>query len=257
MTCAGVNDLIQPYLDGELLAEERVIVEQHVVDCGPCRQLIGHESAFKEQLRARLRARPGAEPVGLRAGVLAALDRADVTGEGPIAPLWRRAARPVGGAIVALAAAFAIFVGVHSTTSAAPIVEDAVRGHVKNLPVEIGGTDDEIHSWMQGKVPVAVRPPRFRTASLVGARVYHLASRDAGQIMYRVRGSLVTVYVFDPSGWELSAPAKQMIDGREVFLAEQAGYTVAFYRDHGVGYALVSERSEDELVQLVAASLRE
>jgi hypothetical protein len=149
---------------------------------------------------------------------------------------------------------------------------------MKNLPVEVGGTDDEIRSWMRGKVAVPVRPPNLRTVRLgfgapshphpgpqpsamiprlIGARISHLASRDAGQIVYSVGNSQVTVYVFDPSGWQLSARSPRIIDGREVYFAERAGYSVAIYRDRGVGYAVASDLGEDALIALVEAALQE
>jgi hypothetical protein len=180
----------------------------------------------------------------------------------PLGRLVVRRGLPAAGALAA--AVLMVYLGAShmAPASASPIVEEAIAGHVKNLPVEVGGSDDDIRSWMRGKVAVPVRPPRFGTArlapALVGARVYHFASRDVGQIVYRVRGgSQVTVYVFDPSGWELARGERQVVGGREVYLVEQAGYTVAVYRDRGVGYALASDLGEDELIQLVSASLRE
>jgi anti-sigma factor RsiW len=258
MTCLELDDLLHPFLDGELMSGDRVPVERHVEGCARCREIVGHEAAFKQHVRARLRARPqGPVAHGLEARVRAALDRADLERPGFVrraAPAW----------VALAAAAFLAWVGAgrFAATAASPIVEAAIAGHMKNLPVEVGGTRDDIRTWMQGKVAVPVRPPRFQNAALttqlVGARVYHLASRDVGQIVYRTSGgSQITVYVFDPAGWELSAPDKQVVDGREVYLAERAGYTVALYRDRGVGYALASDLGEDDLVKLVAASLHD
>jgi anti-sigma factor RsiW len=252
MTCAELDDLIHPYLDGELLAEDRVPIERHVEDCARCRELVAHERAFKEQLRARLKAKAHA-PAALEERVRSALDRADLE-----RPRLLRAG-PVG-VLLAAATLVAYVAGSGRLGGAAEsaMFDDVVRSHVKNLPVEVGGTRDDITVWMRGKVPVPVHPPRFQTASLVGARLSQLASRDAGQILYRIPGgSVVTVYVFDASGWEPSARAKQVVDGREVYFAERAGYTVALYRDRGVGYALASDLDEDALVRLVAASLHE
>jgi anti-sigma factor RsiW len=282
MTCGEMDMLVHPFIDGELVDEERVRIEKHAAGCERCRGLVNHEVTFRQNLRARLRPRAGHDtvPPELRQRVVAALDRADAEGEGPARSIGRRFAPALGA--LATAAAIALFFGSHGDggnlgRSSDGLVEQAIAGHRKNLPVEVGGTDAEITSWMQGKVPVAVRPLRRRTADsaspsmmgpnprammiprLVGARISHLGNRDAGQIVYRVEGSQLTVYVFDPSGWEVSAPSQrhQMIDGREVYLAERAGYSVAIYRDRGVGYALASDLDEDSLLAVVAAALQE
>src|SRR5262249_6246422 len=245
--------------------------------CPRCRELVGHEATFRENLRARLRPRPSsatatpAAPEPLRRRVLEALDRADATGSGPARPA-RRWAAPRGA--LARAAAIALFCGGSSISGLgsrvgggnSALVEAAIAGHMKNLPVEVGGTDDEIRAWMRGKVGVPVRPPIIRYVSLssqptqprlIGARVSHLQARDAGQIVYRVGNSQVTVYVFDPSGWEVSAPSSRVIDGRDVYLTERSGYSVALYRDRGVGYALASDLDEDALLSFVEAALRD
>lgn len=269
MMCGDVDMLVHPYLDGELVAEERVLVEEHVSGCPRCRELVGHEATFRENLRARLRPRSGgatpAAPEPLRQRVLEALDRADAAGTGPSRPT-RRWVAPLGA--LATAAAIAIFFGGASFgrlgSGNSALVEAAIAGHMKNLPVEIGGTDDEIRAWMRGKVGVPVRPPTIHLVRLsaqqprlIGARVSHLQARDAGQIIYRVGNSQVTVYVFDPSGWEVSAPTSRVVDGRDVYLTERSGYSVALYRDRGVGYALASDLDEDALLAFVEAALRE
>jgi anti-sigma factor RsiW len=283
--------LVHPYLDGELVDEERVRIEKHAAGCERCMGLVNHEVTFRQNLRDRLRPRAthgahgGAQadgvPPELRQRVLSALDRADAEGHGPARSFGRLVAPALGA--LATAAVIALFFGFGGRggdglfRSGAAIgdglVEQAIAGHMKNLPVEVGGTDADITSWMAGKVPVAVRPPRLRTLELassppspqaqmmiphlVGARISHLASRDAGQIVYRVGSSQLTVYVFDPSGWEVSASRHRLIDGRDVYIAERAGYSVAIYRDRGVGYALASDLDEDALLAFVAAALKE
>jgi len=268
MTCAEMDMLVHPYLDGEIVAEERVLFDKHVAGCARCRGLLGHEATFRQHLRARLRPRAEAVvPPALRRRISEALDRADAGGEGPVRPFWRVIAPGAGALLTAAAVAFFFGIGaLKSRVDDAGLVEQAIAGHMKNLPVEVGGTDDDISVWMRGKVAVPVRPPNLAavrlhiqrtTPRLIGARISHLASRDAGQIVYRVGNSQVTVYVFDPSGWQMSAAAQRIIDGREVFFAERAGYSVAFYRDRGIGYALASDLDEGDLMNLVEAALRE
>jgi anti-sigma factor (TIGR02949 family) len=257
MRCEDVQKVVHPYLDGEFEASDRIYLERHLSTCTTCREMVAFESSFKANLHARLRRPP--MPAELQGRVLAALDRADAVGEGPTPSLVRRA-MPIGAALAA-AAAVVIFLGtfVQSRAAESPIVEDAIRAHEKQLPVEVKGDVEHIKTFMVGKVPVPVRPPRLAAAqaTLVGARLGHVRDRDAAQIEYRVGQSDVTVYVFDASGLPMTAPRRQIVENHEVFVGGERGYHVVFYRDQDVGYAFTSDLEEDEILQLVSASLDE
>ncbi len=274
MRCADVEKLVHPYVDGELVADDNALIERHLTECARCRALVSFQAGFKGNVRARLRARPVASPEApdrLRAAIVSALDRADERGEGPVRRPWRRLA-PAGAAVFAAAAALTFFI-VQPSSAESPIVDEAIRAHEKNLPVEIGGDAEVVSSWMHGKVDVPVRPPRLGpdAAALVGGRVYHLRNRDVGQLVYRVgrvgnphgasststppTTTTMTVYVFDPSGLELRGRTKRRVGRHDVYLAEERGYTVALYRDRGVGYAFASDLGEGELLRLLSATL--
>lgn len=269
MRCADVENLVHPYVDGELQADDNALLERHAGECQHCKQVVSFHAGFKADVRARLKgARAPADapeaPDRLRLSVLAALDKADARGEGPVPRPWRRFA-PAAAAVFAAAAGITFFLApsLHLASPAeSPIVAEAIRAHEKNLPVEVDSPDAEVvGSWMRGKVEVPVRPPHLvaldsRTpASLVGGRVYHLRSRDVGQLTYRVGGSQVTVYVFDPSGLDLTARTVRRVGAHEVYITEERGYSVVLYRDRGVGYAFTSDLRENELLRLVEASL--
>jgi anti-sigma factor (TIGR02949 family) len=258
MKCAEVERFVHPYVDGEFDDVERANFERHVAECAGCRELVAFQAAFKSNLRARLR-RP-APPSDLRGKIVSALDAADAAGDGPVTPLWRRVA-PMG-AIAAVAAAMLIFFALRASSSHAddgPIVEEAISAHEKNLPVEVVGAAD-IPGWMQGKVRVPVRPPRFRgptvQVQVIGARLGHMRNRDAAQIIYRVNGSRqLTVYVFDPQGLQLQGEQARTVGNRRVYYGQRRGYNVIYFAEHGVGYAFASDLGTDEMFQLVSASL--
>ena len=262
MRCADIDKLVDAYIDGELVGDDCVHLERHTAECERCRARVAFQSSFKAQIRARLRGRAVEPPERLRQAILDGLDRADARGDGPVPRVWRRAVPAGAAGLTAVAAGIAIYfgglgLGGRPSEAESAIVEDAIRGHQKNLPMEVGGPDSEaISTWMQGKVPVPVRPPRLQArALLVGARVYHLRNRDVAQIVYRVGGSQVSVYVFDSSGWDLAAPQRQVVRRHSVYFTEERGYTVALYEDRGVGYAFASDLAPGEMMRLVAASL--
>jgi anti-sigma factor (TIGR02949 family) len=262
MRCDDVQRSVHPYLDGELLEADVVAFDAHVGGCSSCRRLLDDEARFKATLRAHLRPAPAA-PAELKARVLAGLDQADADGHGPEVPLYRRVMPFV--AVFAAAASMVVFLStlVQMPAARAAIVEDAIRSHEKHLPVEVGGDADHVRTWMQGKVAVPVRPPSLARptapaaehASLVGGRISHLSSREAAQLTYRFGQNSVTVYVFDATDVQMTAPKRRIVDNHELFVDGARGYSVVFYRDHDVGYAFASDLDEDKLVALVAASL--
>src|SRR5262249_50763012 len=174
-----------------------------IAGCPRCREVVSFQRLFKTHLRARLR-RPEA-PATLRAGVLASLDRADAAGEGPRGKLWRRL---VPGATMAAAAAIAV-IGIAAPGKAVPLLEECARAHQRNLPVEVGGNEENIRDWMEGKLSVPVLPPRFQDVALVGGRLWHVQSRDAAQLTYRVvsrRASSLTATSTAPLTMIMFAP---------------------------------------------------
>jgi anti-sigma factor (TIGR02949 family) len=255
MRCNDVERFVHPYVDGEFDTIERANFEQHVAECATCRELVAFQTAFKSNLKARLR-RPAA-PEALQGRIVAALDAADAAGDGPVTPIWRRVAPTA--AIVAVAAAMLLFFGIRRFSQAddSPIVEEAIRAHENNYPVEVVGADN-ISTFMQGRVRVPVRPPRFRrpNVQVIGARLGHLQSRDVAQIVYRIDGSRqLTVYVFDPSGFQMEGQQVRTVENRRVFYGQRRGYNVVYFLDHGVGYAFASDLGTDEMIRLVPAAL--
>jgi mycothiol system anti-sigma-R factor len=252
MTCDDVSNFLHSYLDGELDEAERVPIDRHLAGCARCRELVSFHSTVKTALRARMR-RPQV-PAGLRARISVALDRADAVGEGPGRRRFLRA-MPVG-ATVAAAAVVMIFLGGSMQSHAdSPIVEEAIRAHEKNLPIEVGGTEEKVKSWMVGRVPVAMRLPRMR--GLVGGRMWHIDRREAAQLQYDVNGRRVTVIMFDASGLPMTGPSTRYVGRRQIFVGGRRGYSVVWYRDRDVAYTFASDLDPDRMVELVSASLRD
>jgi anti-sigma factor RsiW len=243
--CEDIDRFVLAYVDGEFEDEERVHLERHIAGCPRCREVVSFHTLFKTHLRARLR-RPE-PPATLRANVLASLDRADAAGEGPRGKLLLRLAP---GLAMATAAAVILFGVMTPGKASVPLLEECARAHEKNLPVEVGGTEEDIHNWMVGKVSVPVRPPRFQNMALVGGRMWHVQSRDAAQLTYRVAArrttTTLTIILFDPQGSGLDD-----LDDGDLRSGEFRGTNVVLTRRGGVGYAFVSELAKDDLLHLV------
>src|SRR5262245_3445119 len=71
--CTAIDPLVTPYVDGELAAVDRQMVDQHLGVCSPCRARVTTERAVRDLVGARKRAltATGASPA-LRARCAAA-----------------------------------------------------------------------------------------------------------------------------------------------------------------------------------------
>src|SRR5476651_2033091 len=52
-SCRDIDPLITPYVDGEIAASARAMVDTHLSACPPCRQRAEAEAAARQALRAR------------------------------------------------------------------------------------------------------------------------------------------------------------------------------------------------------------
>ena len=51
--CTSIDPLVTPYVDGELSAAERTLVDEHLHRCPPCHSRVAAEAAVRDLVRAR------------------------------------------------------------------------------------------------------------------------------------------------------------------------------------------------------------
>lgn len=255
MSCADFRRLDDCYLDDELAAEERAEVDGHLATCATCRADVAAARHLRSVVRAKVR-RPQV-PAALRGKVLAALDKADR----PPLTVGRAVHRALPYASGFLAAALLAMVVGQLVRAHVPdeklSAEDAVATHAQNLPLDVQGDADRVSSFLAGRVPVSVTPPRLGTqnASLEGARVSHVHGRDAAQLRYRVGRKPVSVTVFDANGVDMSGMKHIKVGRYEDAWAGQAqGYNVVVIRHEGVGYMFTAAMDKQQMVDLAQAT---
>jgi anti-sigma factor RsiW len=129
LNCHTSKEYISAYLDGELPAEPRELLERHLANCPLCR----HEVEWQTRLWVILDVLPGEAPVGLVDKVMAQLP-------GRQRPRWRYFA-------LAASLLLGIFLGgkvgldIHATFSPAPASSQAVALEVfEDIPQGSVGT---------------------------------------------------------------------------------------------------------------------
>lgn len=214
--CNSIDPLVTPYIDGDLGAPERRLVDEHVRMCPTCRSRIAAERTVRElMLTKRTELASDIASVALRDRCVA------LTGQHPnsaggapadgapagagLGKTWR--ARPGRLVPLALAASIVAAVGgasVYQLTDgssrllAAELTADHVKCFGMNSLVGINGdpatVEGRVASAFEWHIPL---PDVARRAGmeLVGARVCLYGRGMAAHIMYRHNGQPVSVFM--------------------------------------------------------------
>jgi anti-sigma factor RsiW len=255
--CAGVARFVDTYLDGEFGELERGEVEAHLGECERCRMRVRSQSEWRQAIR---RSAPREiAPEALRARLQLGLRQAERQAESEergLLPLLRRHRRRAVLALLPVAAAAGVLLVLGSARMhAQQVARDVIAKHRRNLPIEVAGEADQLRRWYADKVDFPVRPPRLEGAALRGGRIANVSDRQAAYLVYDANGNKVSVFIFDPGDLPLDAAHKTTIHNQEVYLDEERGYNVAFYRDRGVGYAIASDLDSASMLKLVSAAV--
>jgi anti-sigma factor RsiW len=259
--CRDVARLLEPYLDGEFDEPERAGLEDHLANCTRCRNEAASATSFRSALRARLReavgqgSAAGTAPESLRLRIADALDAE----ESRPASWWRRlvAPLPVAAAAACVAGALFVFAGHRSTD---PLVEEAVRKHARDLPLELSAASlgpEAIPAMLASKLDFNPRPPAFRATGvrLVGARLAQLREWPAAYMRYETPRGPVGLFIIDDPEHRVAEMGRQVRSGPgAMWIMNSRGYNVAVWRKNEIVYSLVSDLDEADLVKLVETS---
>ena len=179
--CESIDTLAMAYLDDELAAEEKHEIETHLTECAACRSHLDGERADLDMLKKALAA--PAAPDLLRAKVARVLDAEDRAERSR----WASYLLP-GSAMIAAAAAIAVFVTAKPQGTSQPIVSSpvpsaAVRVETRQLPLEVQGASTA--PWVRRNFAQLDLPAED---ALVGARLMPqgVAGHDGAMLEYQM-----------------------------------------------------------------------
>jgi len=251
LTCDGARRLISPYLDGELVGEDRTAFQAHVDCCPVCRGVLADEEAVVDAVRRTI-ARPQA-PAGLRARVEGLFDASSRrTRRG-----WIAAA---AAAVLVVGAAASYRLVSRSAVSHAPVPSGdlamlAADTHLRytrgQLPLEVGSERPEVVSrWFAGRVPFTLTLPDYpvgpgerKPYHLLGGRLVSYRDDYAAYVAYRMDDRPISLLV---TSAQLARPAggETVPFGSLVFHQQSVqGLKVITWTDKGLTYALASDLS--------------
>jgi anti-sigma factor RsiW len=256
-SCALIEPLITPFVDGQLPPVDVQAVQTHIQLCATCRSRVVAERAVSELLRTRRHDLCGEHaPSTLRARCRSQCDAARGTPLASSARLawWRpRRLSPLTMAagfvlVVAGAATFRATVG-STPVIAAELTADHVKCFMMNAVLGTHETSDAVHSEMESGFGWDARLPEHPERAdleLVGSRPCLYERGKIAHIMYRHHGVPVSVYML---------PGTERADEfRKIF-----GHEAAIWSEGHRTFVLIARAPHAEverMVTFVQASLR-
>jgi anti-sigma factor RsiW len=244
MNCESAKSRVFPYLDGELSSALRQEMDAHLSACGSCRRFVAQEVQFRDAYVSRLR--PDPAPAHLRESV----DRLLRGLSGRTTARRTRYRRVVlaTAAAMLLGGGAALGIGLQSMLQRgsllAELVEASVDQHQKLasglLPHDlVNASPKSTEGWFRRRLDFNVSVPELKHSNLtlLGARISHLANVEVAALEYQLDQNNVSLFVIPEHAYKRlglrEKPKFKMLSHR--------GYDVIIWRQHGSGYALVSE----------------
>lgn len=227
-------------------------LEEHLQTCETCRTQSAIEQALDDAL-ARLPRYQASESFKDR---LRELVKNDAPSR-PHASALKRG-RKLGWAAGALSvAALAAVSWWHTSHTDVALVSEAVNDHLRVLyaerPLEIeNGGIHQVKPWFSGRLDFA---PSLDFAGddefpLQGGAVAVFVDRKAAAFVFKRRLHVITAFVFRASGLPWSLHGNAFLGQVSASLVKSRGFNVLLWQNGDLGYALVSDVNQADLVRL-------
>lgn len=244
MNCKELEDLLSPYLDGELDASQRSSVEQHLGDCPDCKRALADLGAMHEALQAPALRYHASDTLQQRLKIK--LRDADAREQRSVWPRWAAVA-----ATVVIAAALTWNFLPRSDAPTTPGVDDAMvdaavdvqQDAVKNGHLtELSSADPKaVQTWFSGKLAYVPPVPDLSAKgyTLAGARLDTVKGQPAAALVYQHGSDVVTVFV---------CPAQH--GDTDLDTDSDDGYQVAYWTKGSLSFWVVSKLDAAQVKQL-------
>ncbi len=247
MKCHDLDRLLYPYLDGELVAEERVDLEQHFSSCDACAKQVQAERTALAVIRTAANNGSPRAPESLKRNLLAGIHGEQRRLRQARMLRWSAAAASV--AICAVAANYQ-----WRSFQRRLFIEDVTARYARQFPLEIQQRSPrELEAWFGGKLKHRVTVPRIMNATAAGARLLNVRENQAAFIRYDTQrpGEVAP----RPMGlFVYQAPEDDVGPLKDAEFGSGNGFNVVSWRDGDVVYRLVSDLDESDVRQLLPAT---
>jgi anti-sigma factor RsiW len=138
-----------------------------------------------------------------------------------------------------------------------PLIDEAINDHLRVLyaqhPIEIeSGGIHQVKPWFAGKLDFApvLDFSGDEEFPLQGGAIALFVDRKAATFVFKHRLHTASLFVFRSQDLSFPGGTESAIGSRSATSAASRGYNVLLWRDHDLGYALVSDMAPGTLARL-------
>lgn len=252
-SCASVDAFVTPYVDGELPASDRGLVEQHLGVCASCRGRVAAERLARELVVDRRPSLQCAAPPTLHARCSAAIESArtqpaivsPARATPRVRPVWHKRIAPLAAAAALTVVAGGAFLyeatGRSTRLMAAELAADHVKCFTMNAAFGTQQSDEAVRHTLASSFDWTTEVPRGRDGELklVGSRPCLYGQGRVAHIMYRHNGHPVSLYMLPRT----ERPAQTL---------DALGHACAIWSKGQRTFVLVSREPRAEVQKLAA-----
>lgn len=258
LDCQRAREAMLDDQHGRLGRDAVSVLRAHVQSCAACSNVESEERALNDVLRTRM-----SRPVAPRALRERLMGQFAPIGREALRPSWWRASRTWGAALATAALLTAAvlmieFPGRERGLAEHPVWREAVNDHLRVVyaqnPIEIqSGGIHQVKPWFTGRLDFAPDLAFSGDADfpLVGGAVGYFIDRKAATLVFKRRLHTISCFVFRAHNmpWP-EGSGRALAPGYTAHTRALDGFHVVAWRAADLGHALVSDVSEDELLQL-------
>jgi len=234
MNCRECGDFIDAYIDNELDVAAAILVKQHLRDCSQCQQLLESRKvvgALLNDPHVRFEV-----PDSLRRKIQSALP---ATASSAKYGSRRRSAFPWFSIPMALAAAFAVVVGLaflYQGTSidrsrGNALANEVISSHLRSLLathlLDVTSTDQHtVKPWFDGKLKFSPPVQDFTDHGfrLIGGRLDYLNGREAAALVYQRNKHIINLFIWPSESGRNTGGQSFVKDGYNVLHWDLDGF---------------------------------
>lgn len=251
--CADIQQLVYPYLDGELDVKQNLDVEAHILDCQKCCDLLNEEKRFLSVIKNGCLQEQG--PPVLKAKIEQKLCKKQRLFSRFFSnhPFKAAFAAALAGILIFLLCGRLLDLGINRTP---PFVKASFENHLKylngNLPLEIQSHDSQVvAAWFKKRIDFMPYLPELKDDMIVllGGRLAQFKGKNVALVSYRIDKSPVSMFIIrgNPTA-NVESRNFTLLNGRRFNFSHQHGLNAIAWTDDGNHFALISSHLSQDIM---------
>ncbi len=250
--CTHIKKLLYPYLDCELDIREKLDVEEHILHCQECCDLLNEEKRFLSVIKNGCLKEAG--PPTLKAKIERMLEKK----QRPFFHIFTNYPFSMAFAATLAGLLIILFTGKlfdMGQSAIPPFVRTSVENHLEyiqgKLPLEVKSNDPRVvFAWFKEKINFMPMLPVLKDENVVllGGRIANFEGDLMAFVSYQVEKNPVTMLIIQGKAEAfVESSDHTFLHGRRFNFSRYEGLNTISWTDHGKNFALISNFSSQNI----------